>query len=135
MLIHLGVMDLSTSSPSLGLTTLFPQANQKTTLDLLLSLSPPASSATPKSIPKQGPSLTADQAFILRASAIDACELIVETARNLTDGELKGENGADHGWLKNITLPQVDAWLWSVAKDRADYRALERFAERDTVYY
>ncbi|KAI0700888.1 hypothetical protein BC835DRAFT_1411750 [Cytidiella melzeri] len=135
LLIHLGVIDLSTSLPSLGLASLFPEASQAETLDPLLALSPTPLPTKTKTVPKEGPLLTAEQAFALRASAIDACELIVETARNLSDDELLGRDGTDLAWLKKITLPEIDAWLWSVAKDRADYRALERFAERGTVYF
>ncbi|KAI0344610.1 hypothetical protein BDW22DRAFT_1354709 [Trametopsis cervina] len=135
LLVHLGVLDLSTSIPSLKLASLFPEANTKDTLDALLALAPPPPPTKPKSIPKEGPLLTAEQAFTLRASAIDACELIVKTARNLQSDELIRPDGTDVSWLKKITLPELDAWIWSVAKDRADYRALERFAQKGTTYF
>ncbi|KAI0093332.1 hypothetical protein BDY19DRAFT_923303 [Irpex rosettiformis] len=135
LLIHLGVIDLSTSKPSLGVGSLFQEANRKETLDALLALPPPPPVMKLTSIPKEGPLLTPPQAFTLRACAIDACELIVETAHNLSDEELVGPDNQDLSWLKKITLPEVDAWLWAVAKDRADYRALERFALRGTTYF
>ena len=139
LLVHLGILDLSTSTPSLGLQSLFPEAGADDTVDRLLALAAAAPTDAPRvrmSIPKEGPILSAEQGFILRAAAIDACELIVETARsNLPDESLTGTDGTDLSWLRKITRPEVDAWLWSVAKDRVDYRALPRFAQRGTVYF
>lgn len=135
LLIHLGVIDLSTSLPAFGLASLFPEANKPETLDALLALAPTTSSTPVKAVPKEGPLLTAEQAFTLRAAAIDACELIVQTARGLQDHELSGPAGQSLTWLREITLPEIDAWIWSVAKDRADYRSLERFVERGTMYF
>lgn len=140
LLVHLGVIDLSTSKPSLGLAKIFPDANNPETIQALLSLPPsseePKGSKT-KTVPKEGPILTVEQAFALRAAAIDACELIVETARNLTDEELSKheKDGESLKWLREITLPELDAWIWAVAKDRADYRRLERFVLTNTPYF
>ncbi|KAK7685338.1 hypothetical protein QCA50_011702 [Cerrena zonata] len=138
MLVHLGVIDLSTAT--LGLAEIFPNANNRETLDALLSLPPPAEETKgpkTKTVPKEGPILTVEQAFALRAAAIDACELIVETARNLTDEELSQheKGGESLRWLREITLPEVDAWIWAVAKDRADYRSLPRFVLTNTPYF
>ena len=137
LLVHLGVIDLSTSIPAIGLRGIFPSAGTPETLTSLLGPAPPAPEKTTgrKLPPKEGPILTYEQAFILRAAAVDACELIVQTARNLTEQELHGEDGKDLAWLRSITLPEVDAWIWAVAKDRADYRDLERFALRNTTYF
>lgn len=135
MLVHLGVIDLSPATLESELSSIFPDANKKENLDTLLALPPPSPTNKAKSIPKNGPLLKAEQAFTLRAAAIDACEEIVEVARHLKDEELTGADGQDLSWLKTITLPELDAWLWSVAKDRADYRALPRFEQRGTSYY
>ena len=81
-------------------------------------------------VPDEGPLLTVEQAYVLRAAAIDACELIVARARTLDVG---GEVGLE--WVREITLPELDAWIWAVAKDRPDYRKLERFALRNTAYF
>jgi len=78
-------------------------------------------------VQKEGPVLKEEDAYILRACAIDACELIVEKAHKAT------EEGSE--WLRKITLPELDAWIWAGAKDRKDYRDLERFVLRDTVYF
>jgi hypothetical protein len=108
MLVHLGVLK----------SEHFPisPANK---LESLLDVAP---SASPEAKPevKDGPNLTTHQAYVLRAAAIDACELIVEESRN---------SGG------NLSLPDLDMWLWSVAKDRRDYRELERFVLRNTVFF
>lgn len=136
LLVHLGVLDLSTSTSSVGLVSLFPGAGTPETLEALLAIAPSAEAkGAKKGIPVEGPLLTPDQAFTLRAAAIDACELIVEFAHGLSDDELKSSGGKDVAWLKTITLPELDAWIWAVAKDRADYRKLERFAQRGTAFF
>ena len=137
MLVHLGVIDLSTSDPSIGLGGIFSVGDEEM-LNILLGADPDPSknNATgKKEPPREGPILTTEQAFILRASAIDACELIVQTARGLKDEELLREDGKDLRWLRSITLPELDAWLWAVAKDRSDYRALERFVLRRSTFF
>ncbi|KAI0356348.1 hypothetical protein OH77DRAFT_1453276 [Trametes cingulata] len=129
LLIHLGVIDLSSADPALGLPQLFPDARNPERLQALLAAAEPADPTTNKSreVPKEGPLLTVEQAYVLRAAAIDACELIVDTAKGLE------RNG--FSWLKSITLPELDAWIWAVAKDRPDYRKLERFALRNSPYF
>ncbi len=89
--------------------------------------------ALPKSPPKDGPSLTEEQACRLRAAAIDACEMIIEVAHEVASG--KGHDGQSLEWMKDIKLPDIDMWLWAVAKDRPDYRSLERFVLRGTVMF
>ncbi|KAI0066154.1 hypothetical protein BV25DRAFT_1821040 [Artomyces pyxidatus] len=136
ILIHLGVINLSTASSSLS--SLFPNAGSEESLASLLAeaTEPPATgdkrTPRPKRIPHDGPVLTTDQAYILRAAAIDACELIVEYAHSMDAAELR-ELGLE--WIKEITLPDLDTWIWAVAKDREDYRKLERFVLRDTVFF
>lgn len=130
MLIHLGVIDLS-SAPLLS--SIFPAANSPEKWHALLAEAPPKSDADKDAniILTEGPVLTAKQSYILRAAAIDACELIVDTARSLDKETL----APDVEWIQDITLPQLDMWLWGVAKDRPDYRKLERFVLRDTVFF
>jgi hypothetical protein len=130
MLIHLGVLDLTNASH--GLSTLFPDAGNDETLSSLLAEAPLAKQDKLSSSPsKDGPSVTEDQAYILRAAAIDACELIVERAATLD----QSSDAETPGWMNKMSLPTLDMWLWAVAKDRADYRALDRFAAKDTVYF
>lgn len=117
LLIHLGVINLS-KSPSLS--HLFPDAASSSSLDSLLADLPadgPDSASNARDGPPiEGPILTVSESYMLRAAAIHACELLVE----------KG-NG--------FTLPEMDMWLWSVAKDRPDYRKLPRFVLRETVFF
>ena len=135
LLVHLGVLDLSNSTPSLGLADLFPSAGSEQTLEALLAEAPVSGEKQtgrdlPKEIPEEGPVLTTEQAYVLRAAAIDACERIVRVARGLNVGE-----HGELGWMREVTAPEVDAWLWAVAKDRPDYRKLTRFVLRDTPYF
>lgn len=85
-----------------------------------------------KNVPKEGPVVDTKQSYILRAAAIDACELITEVARSF---DVKGEGSENLDWISKMTLPELDMWIWAVAKDRVDYRALERFVDRDTIYF
>ncbi|KAJ7287353.1 hypothetical protein C8J57DRAFT_1446148 [Mycena rebaudengoi] len=121
LLIYLGVIDISASP----LGPLFPHATPEKLAALLATAAPGTDDA--KTLPKDGPALTTNQSYILRAAAIDACELIVEVAHTLH------APGLD--WLNDMQLPALDMWIWAVAKDRRDYRQLERFVARDTVFF
>ncbi|KAJ7124914.1 hypothetical protein C8R44DRAFT_781783 [Mycena epipterygia] len=123
LLIHLGVIDIS-GSPNLSL--LFPHAGSPEQLATLLATAAPGTGDA-KPLPKDGPVLATNQAYILRAAAIDACELITEVAHTLHEPSLE--------WLRDMQLPSLDMWIWAVAKDRTDYRQLERFVLRDTVFF
>lgn len=133
MLIHLGVLDLSACDSALKGT--FEDAGAPQALEALLAPAPDLAEGTAKSatkvVPKEGPILTTDQAYILRAAAIDACELIVKTARSM-DMDVLQKDGLE--WVKDINLPDIDTWLWAVAKDRPDYRKLDRFMHKCPFY-
>lgn len=129
LLVHLGVLDLSAAAPSLGLAGLFPGAGSPDTLATLLAAHD-SERDLPKDGPEEGPVLTAEQAYVLRAAAIDACERVVRVARGLDVGGRE-----DLAWMREVTAPEVDAWLWAVAKERPDYRKLGRFVLRDTPYF
>jgi hypothetical protein len=156
ILIHLGVINLSTatsasSASSLALASLFPAIdgtsaaavatpNIAAAADLALSLLAAVQEhpqQSPGSMTKadpgikidEGPVLTPAQTYILRAAAIEACERIVSHARAM------GAAGRGAPWLKDITLPDLNIWLCAVAKDRADYRALPRFVLRNTPFF
>ena len=120
MLIHLGVINLQ-AAHRITFQTMFQLRDR----DSLLAL-PIASSSDVE--PSESPLVSAAEAYILRAAAIDACERIVGSARRL-------RAPADLDWIKNITIPGLDMWLWGIAKDRKDYRSLPRFGERGTHYY
>jgi hypothetical protein len=164
ILIHLGIVDLSTAAPALA--SLFQAAGgsrgsddaavaaaatdpaaaaadhdpAKNTPALLLaaapeSAAPPARVGKGKAVPVEGPTPTPAQAYVLRAAAIEACERIVTRARAMGDAAESGQQQRAPPWLKEVTLPDIDIWLWAVAKDRADYRALPRFALRNTPFF
>ena len=122
LLVHLGLLDLSG-------TDLHKHFPRPVSDDLLLEAN--ASSSGEKTAPDDGPALTVEEATILRAAAVDACERIAEVAHSL-DLESLAE---DHKWIKRISLPEIDGWLWSVAKDRNDYRRLQRFSLRNTIFF
>ncbi|KAF8894939.1 hypothetical protein CPB84DRAFT_1837236 [Gymnopilus junonius] len=132
LLVHLGVINLSSSA---SLSSLFPASESEENLNALLGSAPPRTKkqgSTAKSVPQGGPVVTSSQSYSLRAAAIDACELMVETARALDIDSLGNENLA---WVTKITLPSLDMWIWAVAKDREDYRALPRFVDQNTVFF
>lgn len=128
LLTHLGVIDLSDALQNLS--SKFPVKAEA--LDTLLASvdtlrnSGNIIAALPKDPPKDGPVLTEEQAYVIRAAAIDACEQIVETARVL--------EGAPQ-WVQSLKLPELDMWIWAVAKDRSDYRQLGRFVLRATIMF
>ena len=136
LLIHLGVLDLSDVKDA-ALRSIFPGAANDTSVHTLLAVpkyagTTEALGTKPRTVlPKEGPVLTPDQAYTLRAAAVDACEKIVEYAHRLDEKNLSD----DQRWIRAITLPELDVWLWAVAKDRSDYRNLERFVLRDTVFF
>ncbi|VDC03604.1 unnamed protein product [Peniophora sp. CBMAI 1063] len=80
MLVHLGVLDLSACDASLE--GIFDGAGSPQALEVLLAPAPDlmkdTAKAAAKVVPKEGPVLTTDQAYILRAAAIDACALSIE---------------------------------------------------------
>jgi hypothetical protein len=77
---------------------------------------------------RDGPQQSASEAFVLRVAAVDACEKMASIAQTIT------VDAAD-SWINTLDPHGLDMWLWSVAKDRADYRMLPRFAELGTVFY
>ncbi|EED81344.1 predicted protein [Postia placenta Mad-698-R] len=131
LLVHLGVIDLSAAR--FGLAGVFGDAGSAARVEVLLAAAATRGSEAKeerRAVPKEGPVLSEEQAYVLRAAAVDACEAIVQAAHKL--GKAMGTDGA---WLCDMTLPELDAWLWAVAKDRPDYRKLERFVLRDTTYF
>ena len=134
MLIHLGVLDIS-SQPQIS--KLFPDYSSDLPKLLAKAEKVEVVAEMPKGPPNDGPNLTEEQAYILRAAAVDACEMIVEVAHELDEHALKGAGAPPSAleWMNKMTLQDLDMWLWSGAKDRPDYRKLERFALKDTVMF
>jgi len=124
MLVHLGVLDLSDSTIP-ALTTAF-NTSPETTNALLSDPAPQE-----KEPPKEGPALVGGASYALRAAAVDACEIIVVAAK---DARL-AEDETHETLLHSLTLPQIDAWLWSIAKERNDFRGLPRFADQSSLFF
>ncbi|KAH8119355.1 hypothetical protein DFH11DRAFT_1564562 [Phellopilus nigrolimitatus] len=136
MLVHLGVLDLSSASAPLASAF----SDDSADLEKLLAKAEPRGEVIaklPRELPEEGPALNIEQAYILRAAAIDACEMMLEIAHSL-DASTVQASGAPPDtleWMKKMTLQEIDMWLWAVAKDRPDYRRLKRFSLRDTVMF
>lgn len=114
LLVHLGVIDLSASPILQGV---FSDSHSEKKIASLLETNDVPSR---QGLSREGPKLMAEQSFVLRAAAIDACEMIVAAAESAALA---------------ITLSDLDAWVWQIAKDRDDYRQLERFAEKGTIFF
>ena len=122
ILVHLGIIDLS--SATLGLDKAFLDVNPGVLMQPVAS-----AEGTTGGVPMEGPALTAEQSYALRAAAIHACEVVVSTAQGLAIAD------QNLSWVKSITLPELDAWLWAGAKDRVDYRRLGRFSLTNTEFF
>ncbi|KAF8588691.1 hypothetical protein K439DRAFT_1405938 [Ramaria rubella] len=123
ILVHLGIIDVS----RLSLPEAFGPSDNLNALLSLPTFTTDELKMTTRRPLKDGPTVTESDAYILRAAAVDACEQIVEEAHKAT--------GKDDDWLRTMTLPNLDGWLWAGAKDRPDYRELGRFVLRDTAYF
>ena len=146
ILIHLGVIDLSTAVPALA--TLFHAAGDgdgaavanrpahtRTPSNMALLLAAAPETAAPPArtgkvsgptvpIPVEGPTPTPAQAYVLRAAAIEACERIVAHAHAMSAA------GRGAPWLKDVTLPDLDNWLWAVLSPGA----LNRHCDQSAFY-
>jgi Potential Queuosine, Q, salvage protein family len=74
---------------------------------------------------KMGRETTAERSAILRASALDACEQIVEEAKRFPDAST---------FLANLTTEQLDAYLWRLAK-KGSFRDITRFCDKHTIFF
>ncbi|KAI9458555.1 hypothetical protein F5148DRAFT_1150989 [Russula earlei] len=145
ILIHLGIIDLSTAAPALA--RLFPAPATATSAAdavavaaaadpaLSLAAAPETATRAADAVPVvDGPVLTPAQAYVLRAAAIEACERIVACARDMGAAVERGGGGGGGGappWLKDVTPPDLNNWLWAVANDRA----LPGFVLRNTTFF
>ena len=103
MLVHLGVLDLSAAN--------LPRLRDAFgTLNVTENLQYVPNGEKNSLEMAQGPELSLEEAYVLRAAAVDACEMIVDAARSIqgTSSALVGSNAFD--------LPGLDGYLWSVAK-------------------
>lgn len=126
MLVHFGVIDLSAVSREEypGLAGVFKSATAETRSVF-------AYDESHGDTLSEGPRVTESEAYVLRAAAVDACELIISCAQNMSPSSPESTQLL----LDSITAVGLDGWIWSVAKDRADYRHLSRFVLRNTVFF
>jgi hypothetical protein len=123
MLVYFGIINLG-ECKFLNLRSAFLEVERS----VLLKRSVQGDQAIKPEDLKEGPLLGSQEAFVLRAAGVTACDRMASIAQGL------GKD-APHAWMPKVRPSQLDMWLWSVAKDRTDYRILPRFAERNTVFY
>lgn len=78
---------------------------------------------------KGGPSMTAEEAYYVRAATLDAASIVVDRIQEVARRDSKLE------WLLKINEVDLDGYLWSVAKDDPSLRRVPRMVERGTVMY
>ena len=129
MLIHFGVLDVSQSAYKVHRAAFGKLAVEE---NLAYTPTDVQGAGGPPMLPtvEEGPVFNEEEAYALRAAAVDVCELLVDAAKNLNLEDHVEENK----WVKNLTLPELDGWLWAVAK-KGRLRSLTRFAQPGTVMY
>lgn len=68
-----------------------------------------------------GPTLTADETYTIRAATLNIGTIITNRAHHLAQ-----KNPAKHQWLENLNEVDLDAYLWSLAKDDPLIRKVPR---------
>ena len=135
ILVHLGALDVSESAYTTHRTAFAELDVQGNLTNIPTDLQGGTAGQGPGGSPvlpnvEEGPVLNEEEAYALRAAAVDVCEVLVETAKKKDlGGHLEANN-----WVKNLTLPELDGWLWAVAK-KGRLRSLTRFAQPGTVMY
>lgn len=125
MLVHFGILDLSGADlPKLR------DAYGTLTVTENLNYVPPTNGGARENDPEdiqaemaEGPELSVEEAYVLRAAAVDACEMIIQEAKTLEAG------GTGEELLGSVGLPGLDGWLWSVAKEGRFRSSLSRFRQ------
>jgi hypothetical protein len=74
---------------------------------------------------RTGRETTEERSYVFRAAAVDACEIIVETAKSVPNAPQ---------FLKNMTAEHIDAYLWQLAK-KGELRDIIRFSDPNTVFF
>ncbi|KAK0550549.1 hypothetical protein OC846_002385 [Tilletia horrida] len=88
-----------------------------------------AAAAAPGQYPVEGPRLSKEDAYRVRAAALDAGTAIVDRIKVLVASD------QSLSWLTNVTEADIDGYLWTVAKDNPTLRKVPRLVERGTVMY
>lgn len=126
LLLSSGLVTLPADSPILAA---FPRIEPGPTNALLKAKTDRAASKqTPA--PLGGPVLTVQQATLLRAAAVFACERLAEFARAGGVDEVDG-----CAWVKDdVTATGVDGYVWAGGKAKPEWRKIERFV-CDSIFY
>ena len=74
---------------------------------------------------RTGRETTTERSYIFRAAAVDACEIIVQIAREMPNAK---------DFIRNMTAQQIDAYLGKIAK-QGSTRDVIRFCDPNTVYF
>jgi hypothetical protein len=74
---------------------------------------------------RTGRETTTERSYIFRAAAVDACEIIVQIAREMPKAK---------DFIRNMTAEQIDAYLWKIAK-QGSTRDVIRFCDPNTIYF
>lgn len=74
---------------------------------------------------RTGRATTRERSYIFRAAAVDACEIIVLRAREMSEAK---------AFIKKMTAVQLDAYLWQIAKQEV-LRNVTRFSDPNTIYF
>ncbi|KAJ9124600.1 hypothetical protein QFC24_003393 [Naganishia onofrii] len=144
MCVHLGFVDLSECSvPALRAWGTAATAVATTTTTTV------AAEETEGGKKKiiEGPSLSREEAYIVRAASLDAGRVAVERAHALAAAS-EGDGDDGLGWLADMTeadlgkslpssinLSSKHGYLWSVAKDDPELRKVPRMVELGTIMY
>jgi len=124
MLVHFGILDLRAAVPP-KLQDAFGALTVTENLGYVPMDDGTRNNGTGRVVEKlaEGPELSQDEAYVLRAAAVDACEMIVQEAAVLE------AEGPDEEVFKSVNLPGLDEWLWSVAKEGRFRGGLSRFRQ------
>ncbi|CDR88850.1 uncharacterized protein SPSC_05682 [Sporisorium scitamineum] len=79
---------------------------------------------TDQTIVVEGPQLTVDETYAVRAATLNVGRVVVERAKVLAE-EGGGVGGRE--WLAGLNEVDLDGYLWAVAKDDATLRKVPRF--------
>ncbi|TFK25496.1 hypothetical protein FA15DRAFT_617507 [Coprinopsis marcescibilis] len=116
LLVQLGVIDLSNSQ----LNDLWPA------VDSPAKLVKNGGDKTERQVLREGPAVTQDQAYLLRAASIVAVDSFPRIASKLSSKN-----------VPTFTVPQINSWLSSIAKSRETYhlKELSTMVFKDTVHW
>ncbi|KAK0523419.1 hypothetical protein OC835_006267 [Tilletia horrida] len=121
MLVHYKILQFGPSAPeSLRSWAQAAQAEQPSSSD---------AGAPAKAPPTEGPLLSKEDAYRVRAAALDAGTVVVARMQSII------QNNANLAWLSTASEVDLDGYLWAVAKDDPKLRKVPRLVERGTVMY